>query len=80
MEKKMEAEKNLQNQPHAEVGTAKPCRICKWQTPDPTDPHRGQCTANRHAMGGVWKRWLRDVENTTCSRHEEGKLSFRDHV
>ena len=67
-------------QPHVEPGTGKPCRSCKWQTPDPTDPVRGQCTVNRHANGGVWKRWLRDAANMTCSRHEEGKLSFRDHV
>ncbi len=67
-------------QPHVEQGTGKPCRSCKWQTPDPTDPVRGQCTVNRHANGGVWKRWLRDAVNMTCSRHEEGKLSFRDHV
>lgn len=69
-----------QFQPHLEQGTAKPCRSCKWQTPDPTDPVRGQCTVNRHANGGVWKRWLRDAVNMTCARHEEGKLSFRDHV
>ena len=71
---------NSQLQPHIEQGTSKPCRICKWQTPDPTDPVRGQCTVNRHANGGVWKRWLRDAVNMTCGRHEEGKLSFRDHV
>lgn len=76
----MDPKKHVQNQPHFEEGTTKPCKACKWQTPDPTDPLRGQCTANRHAMGGVWKRWLRDVVNLTCSRHEEGKLSFREHV
>jgi benzylsuccinate synthase len=63
-----------------EEGTSRPCTSCKWQTPDPTDPARGQCTANRHPLGGVWKRWIRDMVNTTCGRHEEGKLSFRDHV
>ncbi len=76
----MDAKKNVQNQPHVEEGTSKPCRTCKWQTPDPIDPLRGQCTANRHPLGGVWKRWLRNVESLTCSRHEEGKLSFREHV
>jgi len=67
-------------QMHRADGTPRPCNVCKWQTPDPTDPARGQCTVNRHAGGGVWKRWIRDAINTTCSRHEEGKLSFRDHV
>lgn len=67
-------------QVHIEENTRKPCKSCKWQTPDPTDPLRGQCTANRHALGGVWKRWIRDVVHSTCSRHEEGELSFRDHV
>lgn len=67
-------------QMHREDGTSRPCSSCKWQTPDPTDPARGQCTANRHPGGGVWKRWIRDMVNTTCGRHAEGKLSFRDHV
>lgn len=68
------------SQLHREEDTTKPCKTCKWQTPDPTDPLRGQCTVNRSAIGGVWKRWIRDTIHMTCSRHEEGKLSFRDHV
>ena len=74
----VDAKPNLQM--HRAEGTSQPCSNCKWQTPDPTDPARGQCTVNRHADGGVWKRWIRDLVNTTCSRHDEGKLSFRDHV
>jgi benzylsuccinate synthase len=31
-------------------------------------------------MGSIWKRWIRDVHNMTCSKHQEGKLSFREHV
>jgi benzylsuccinate synthase len=68
------------SQLHLEMGTANPCRSCKWQIADPTNPDQGQCTVNRTTMGSVWKRWVRDVDNMTCSRHEEGKLSFRDHV
>lgn len=63
-----------------EQETSKPCVTCKWQTADPTDPDRGQCTVNRTEMGGVWKRWIGDVHNMTCNKHEEGKLSFREHV
>ena len=70
----------VESQLHREEGTDKPCKSCKWQTPDPTDPNSGQCTANRTEAGAVWKRWIRDVVNMTCTRHEEGKLSFRDHV
>lgn len=65
---------------HEEIGTKKPCSSCKWQIADPTNPLRGQCTVNRNAMGGVWKRWIADVANVTCSQHMEGKLSFREHV
>ena len=70
----------VESQLHAEQGTKKPCRTCKWEIADPTNPDQGQCTANRTKAGSVWKRWVRDVHNMTCSRHEEGKLSFRDHV
>jgi len=65
---------------HMAKDTKKPCRICKWQIADPTNPDQGQCTVNRTTMGSIWKRWIRDVHNMTCSKHEEGKLSFRDHV
>ena len=65
---------------YRENDTSKPCRTCKWETPDPTNPKQGQCTVNRTAAGAVWKRWVRDSENMTCSKHEEGRLSFRDHV
>lgn len=65
---------------HHDTGTARPCSACKWQVPDPTDPASGQCTVNRHPGGGIWKRWIRDLGNTTCGRHDVGKLSFRDHV
>lgn len=65
---------------HEEKNTSAPCITCKWQDSDPTNPLRGQCTVNRTPMGGIWKRWILDVYNTTCSRHEEGKLSFREHV
>ncbi|WP_162148658.1 benzylsuccinate synthase beta subunit family protein [Desulfuromonas sp. TF] len=65
---------------HEEIGTKKPCRSCKWQIADPTNPLRGQCTVNRTPMGGVWKRWVTDVNNMTCGSHEVGKLSFREHV
>lgn len=65
---------------HEEIGTKKPCSSCKWQIADPTNPLRGQCTVNRNAMGGVWKRWISNVSDTTCGKHEEGKLSFREHV
>ena len=70
----------IASQLHHEEGTTKPCKSCKWQTPDPTNPANGQCTVNRTEAGAVWKRWIRDVDNMTCSRHEEGKLSFREHV
>jgi len=63
-----------------EKGTKKPCRTCKWHIPDPTNPEQGQCTVGRTEMGAVWKRWIRDVFNMTCGKHEEGKLSFREHV
>jgi benzylsuccinate synthase len=69
-----------ENMMHEEKATGKPCIECKWQIADPTNPLRGQCTVNRTQMGGVWKRWIRDVYNTTCARHAEGKLSFREHV
>jgi len=69
-----------ENMMHEQKGTGKPCIKCKWQIADPTNPLRGQCTVNRTQMGGVWKRWVSDVYNMTCSRHEEGKLSFREHV
>lgn len=65
---------------HQEAGTKKPCQSCKWQIADPTNPLRGQCTVNRNKMGGVWKRWVTDVNTMTCAKHEEGKLSFREHV
>ncbi|MDR3554494.1 MAG: benzylsuccinate synthase beta subunit family protein [Syntrophobacteraceae bacterium] len=65
---------------HHETGTSKPCKSCKWQVPDPTNPDQGQCTVNRTKMGSVWKRWVRDAQNMTCTKHEVGKLSFRDHV
>jgi len=65
---------------HHEDGTSKPCKNCKWQQIDPTNPEQGQCSVNRTAMGSIWKRWIRDVANMTCSRFEEGKLSFRDMV
>jgi benzylsuccinate synthase len=65
---------------HLEQGTTKPCIKCKWQTPDPTNPLNGQCTVNRTNMGSVWKRWVHDSANMTCSKSEEGVLSFRDHV
>lgn len=68
------------NMMHEEIGTKKPCNSCKWQIADPTNPLRGQCTVNRTEMGGVWKRWIADVSNTTCNKHEVGKLSFREHV
>jgi benzylsuccinate synthase len=63
---------------HEEKGTSAPCITCKWQSGDPTNPVRGQCTVNRTPMGGIWKRWIPDVYNTTCGRHEEGRLSFRE--
>jgi len=69
----------VESQLHLAPGTPHPCKLCKWQTPDPTDPTHGQCTVNRTAMG-VWKRHIRDTMNMTCSRFEEGKLSFREHV
>lgn len=69
-----------ESQLHAEEGTSKPCTKCKWHTADPTNPFQGQCTVNRTVMGSVWKRWVRDSQNMTCSKYEEGKLSFRDHV
>jgi benzylsuccinate synthase len=65
---------------HLAEGTKTPCRACKWQIADPTNPDQGQCTVNRTAMGSIWKRWIRDVHNMTCSKHQEGKLSFREHV
>jgi len=65
---------------HEAPGTANPCKTCKWQVPDPTNPLQGQCTVNRTEMGAVWKRWIRDIHNMTCSRHQQGRLSFRDHV
>ncbi len=65
---------------HHAANTNKPCLSCKWQIADPTNPLQGQCTVNRTAMGSVWKRWVRDVKNMTCGKHEEGKLSFREHV
>ncbi|EHP89349.1 hypothetical protein GeomeDRAFT_0147 [Geobacter metallireducens RCH3] len=68
------------NMMHEEPGTKKPCQSCKWQIADPTNPLRGQCTVNRNAMGGVWKRWVTDVNRMTCGKHEVGKLSFREHV
>ena len=71
------AQKNIM---HEQLGTKKPCSACKWQIADPTNPLRGQCTVNRNTMGGVWKRWISDVSNMTCGKHEEGKLSFREHV
>ena len=71
---------NNTNMMHEEKGTANPCIACKWQIADPTNPVKGQCTVNRTAMGGVWKRWVADVYNTTCGKHVEGKLSFREHV
>lgn len=61
----------MQNQPHIDVGTSKPCRTCKWQMPNPAVPRWGQCTADHYAMC-----WLRDVENFTCKKHEGDKLSF----
>lgn len=68
------------NMMHTDPGTKKPCFTCKWQIPDPTNPLRGQCTVNRSPLGGVWKRWITDVNNMTCGKQEEGKLSFREHV
>jgi len=70
----------VETQLHREENTSKPCRGCKWEIADPTNPHQGQCTVNRTEAGAVWKRWVRDVYNMTCNRHEEGQLSFRDHV
>ncbi|GAB6909431.1 Benzylsuccinate synthase beta subunit [Desulfosarcina cetonica] len=70
----------VKSQMYRENNTSRPCRNCKWETPDPTDPNQGQCTVNRTAAGAVWKRWVRDAQNMTCSRYEEGKLSFREHV
>ena len=70
----------VESQLHREEKTKKPCRTCKWEIADPTNPLQGQCTVNRTEAGAVWKRWVRDVYNMTCSRHEEGRLSFRDHV
>lgn len=70
----------VKSQMYKESNTSRPCRNCKWETPDPTDPNQGQCTVNRTAAGAVWKRWVRDARNMTCSRFEEGKLSFREHV
>ncbi len=71
---------SVDNQLHIEQGTKTPCRECKWEIADPTNPDMGQCTVNRTSAGSVWKRWIRDSSNMTCSRHEEGQLSFRDHV
>ena len=70
----------VETQLHREENTSMPCRGCKWEIADPTNPHQGQCTVNRTEAGAVWKRWVRDVYNMTCTRHEEGQLSFRDHV
>ncbi|MGW8156912.1 MAG: benzylsuccinate synthase beta subunit family protein [Desulfoprunum sp.] len=70
----------VDSQLHLAEGTVKPCVKCKWHISDPTNPARGQCTVNRTQMGSIWKRWIRDVLNMTCSKHEEGKLSFREHV
>lgn len=70
----------VESQLHLAEGTRIPCRTCKWQIPDPTNPDQGQCTVNRTEMGSIWKRWIRDVHNMTCSKHQEGKLSFREHV
>ena len=70
----------VKGQLHVEKGTKKPCRSCKWEIADPTNPDQGQCTVNRTSAGSVWKRWVRDVHNMTCSHHEEGELSFREHV
>ena len=70
----------VENQLHIEKKTKTPCRECKWEVADPTNPDQGQCTVNRTEAGAVWKRWIRDVSNMTCSRHEKGQLSFRDHV
>ena len=70
----------IESQLHMEKGTKKPCRTCKWEIADPTNPDQGQCTVNRTGAGAVWKRQVRDSYNMTCSRHEEGTLSFREHV
>lgn len=70
----------IESQLHLEKDTKKSCRSCKWEIADPTNPDQGQCTVNRTGAGAVWKRWVRDVYNMTCSRHEEGTLSFREHV
>jgi benzylsuccinate synthase len=70
----------IESQLHQEEGTKKPCKTCKWEISDPTNPRQGQCTVNRTRAGSIWKRWIRDVYNMTCSKHEEGELSFREHV
>lgn len=76
----MSAETVVEGQLHSIEGTKKPCRSCKWEIEDPTNPAQGQCTVNRTTMGSIWKRWVRDSANMTCSHHEEGVLSFREHV
>ena len=70
----------VERQIHREEATKKPCKTCKWEIADPTNPDMGQCTVNRTGAGAVWKRWVRDSQNMTCARHEEGQLSFREHV
>ena len=63
---------------HHEDNTKKPCKTRKWEIADPTNLDMGQCTVNRTGAGAVWKRWVEDSNNMTCSRHEVRNIKFQE--
>ncbi|HAG09826.1 MAG TPA: hypothetical protein DCK76_00120 [Desulfotomaculum sp.] len=53
-------------------GTQNPCSKYKWGRKEAGDLKTGFCDARKNKDGTVWVRKIRDFDNTTCGRYEEG--------
>ncbi|KUK53657.1 MAG: hypothetical protein XD78_1040 [Desulfotomaculum sp. 46_296] len=62
--------KNVQIAPAP--GTSKPCSKCKWGRKDSRDSMKGFCVGYKTKGGTPWVRKIKDFENTTCGKYEEG--------
>ncbi|HAU31724.1 MAG TPA: benzylsuccinate synthase subunit beta [Desulfotomaculum sp.] len=53
-------------------GTQNSCSKCKWGQRNSRDLTNGFCGAYKTNTGTPWVRKIKDFENTTCGRFEEG--------
>ncbi len=61
-------------------GTTKPCSKCKWGRKDSRDQMSGFCVGYKTRAGTPWVRKVKDFNNTTCGKYEEGVPGTVDSV